>query len=119
VLCLLVAHFLKQADGRQALFDGMARRLKPHGYLINAEIAFDLGSPEFDDIIDQWAAMHRAAGATEESLAGLPRQLRETIAVLPPASTEALLRNSGLPLPVQFFQSLLIRAWYSRKPGAA
>jgi tRNA (cmo5U34)-methyltransferase len=42
-------------------------------------------------------------------------QLEEIIAVISPAETEHLLRNSGLPMPVQFFQSLLIRAWYGRK----
>lgn len=117
ILCLLVAHFLKDPAQRQALFDGMARRLKPDGYLVHAEISFDLDSPEFDDIIGTWLAMHRCAGATDESLAATPRLLRETIAVLPPAATEQLLRNSGFPLPIQFFQSLLIRAWYSRKPA--
>jgi len=117
VLCLLVAHFLRDGAERQALFEGMAQRLKPNGYLINAEISFDLDSPEFDDIVGKWSAMHRVAGASDESLTGLSRQLREVIGVLPPASTEALLRNSGLPLPIQFFQSLLIRAWYSRKPA--
>lgn len=117
VLCLLVAHFLEAGAKRQALFDGMVRRLKPNGYLVNAEIGFDLASPQFDDIIDKWKAMHGAAGATAESLAAMQKLLRETITVLPPEQTEQLLRNSGLPLPIQFFQSLLIRAWYSRKPA--
>jgi tRNA (cmo5U34)-methyltransferase len=113
-LCLLVAHFLR-GDDRQALFDGISHRLQPGGCLINAEISFDLDSPQFDPMLAQWKAIHRHAGATEESLAGLSHQLREIIAVVPPETTETLLRNSGLTLPVQFFQSLLVRAWYSRK----
>jgi tRNA (cmo5U34)-methyltransferase len=116
VLCLLVAHFLKELAERQALFDEMVSRLRPGGYLVNAEICADVDSPLFDALLVQWKAMHRHAGATEENLANVEQTLRETIAVLPPATTESLLRNSGLPLPVQFFQSLLIRAWYSRKP---
>jgi tRNA (cmo5U34)-methyltransferase len=116
VLCLLVAHFLKGTE-RQALFDEMALRLRPNGYLITAEICFDLASPGFGSMLEQWKAVHRHAGATEENLAGMRHQLEEVIAVLPPQATEELLRNSGLPLPVQFFQSLLIRAWYARKAG--
>lgn len=115
-LCLLVAHFLKGVD-RQALFDGITRRMRPSAYLINAEIGFDLDSPEFDSMLEQWKAVHRHAGATDENLAGMRHQLEEIIAVVPPETTEALMRNSGLSLPVQFFQSLLMRAWYSRKPG--
>lgn len=113
-LCLLVAHFLKGAD-RQALFDAITNRLRSNGYLINAEICFDLHSPQFDSMLEQWKAMHRHAGATDESLAGIRHQLEEIIAVVSPEITEALLRNSGLTLPVQFFQSLLIRAWYGCK----
>lgn len=114
-LCLLVAHFLRGAE-RQALFDEITRRLRPSGCLITAEICFDLASPEFDSMLEQWKSIHRHAGATDESLAGMRHQLEEIIAVVPPETTEQLLRNSGLPLPVQFFQSLAIRAWYARKP---
>jgi tRNA (cmo5U34)-methyltransferase len=113
-LCLLVAHFLKGAD-RQALFDGISRRLRPNGCLITAEISFDLDSPLFESMLEQWKALHRHAGATDENLAGMAHMLRETISVIAPETTEILLQNSGLPLPVQFFQSLLIRAWYGRK----
>lgn len=119
VLCLLVTQFVKDAAARREMFRGMAQRLKPGGYLINAEISDDMGSPEFQDMAEIWKAMHRFTGASEQKAQGVIQALREHVAVEPPSVIEGYLRQGGLALPVQFFQSLLIRAWYSRKsPGA-
>ena len=115
ILCLLVAHFLKDSQERQALFNGMTTRLKVTGYVIHAEISYDLSAMEFPDIGEKWKALHRVAGASEERVANILKTLQEDVAVLPPASTEHLFRNSGLPMPIPFFQSLLIRAWYAQK----
>jgi tRNA (cmo5U34)-methyltransferase len=115
ILCLLVAHFIKDSQERHALFNGMAARLKVAGYVIHAEISYDLSAAEFPAIGEKWKALHRVAGASEERVANILKTLQEDVAVLPPASTEHLLRSSGLPMPVPFFQSLLIRAWYAQK----
>jgi tRNA (cmo5U34)-methyltransferase len=115
VLCLLVTHFVKDTGARREMFRGMASRLKPGGYLINSEISADISSPEFQDMTDKWAAMHRFTGASDQQLEGMVRALREHVAVETPSVIEGYLTGGGLALPVQFFQSLLIRAWYSRK----
>lgn len=115
ILCLLVAHFLKDSQERQALFNRMAARLKVAGYVIHAEISYDLSAVEFPDIGEKWKTLHRVAGASEERVANILKTLQEDVAVLPPASTEHLFLNSGLPMPIPFFQSLLIRAWYAQK----
>ena len=115
ILCLLVAHFIKDSRERQALFSEMTARLKTAGYVIHAEISYDLSAAEFPDIGEKWKALHRVAGASEERVENILKTLQEDVAVLPPASTEHLFRNSGLPMPIPFFQSLLIRAWYAQK----
>ena len=116
VLCLLVTHFIRDPAQRQALFGDMAARLESGGYLINADISEDLASPGAGPMIAQWQAMHAHAGAPPEKLDDIPRQLREDLAVAPPAVMEDYLRAAGFPVPVPFFQSLMIRAWFSRKP---
>lgn len=119
VLCLLVTQFVKDAAARREMFKGMSERLKPGGCLINSEISDDMDSPEFQDMAEVWKAMHRFTGASEQKAQGVIQALRDHVAVEPPSVIEGYLRESGLALPVQFFQSLLIRAWYSRKsPGA-
>lgn len=113
-LSILVAHFVKREE-RIDFFGQMTQRLKSGGFLVNAEISFDLDSAEFPSILENWKAVQRLMGGTPESLALLPKQLREMLAVLPPAETENLLRQSGIGLPVRFFQAFLISGWYGRK----
>jgi tRNA (cmo5U34)-methyltransferase len=116
VLCLLVTHFITDATERQALFSDMAQRLKPGGCLINADISGDPSAPHFPSMLEAWKNMHRYTGASEEKIEGMLKAIREHVAILPPATIEGFLRQAGLPLPVLFFQSLLIHAWYSQKP---
>jgi tRNA (cmo5U34)-methyltransferase len=59
--------------------------------------------------------MHRFAGATTQEADNMIKALQEHVAVVPPAVIERHLGSSGLSEPVQFFQSLLIHAWYARK----
>jgi tRNA (cmo5U34)-methyltransferase len=115
VLCLLVTQFVTDSAKRQAMFDAMAAQLKPGGYLINAEISDDMSSAAFEDIFEKWKAMHRYAGATAEEAENIGKALSAHVAVEPPIAIERYLRTSGLSQPVEFFQSLLIHAWYARK----
>jgi tRNA (cmo5U34)-methyltransferase len=111
VSSVLVAHFVPR-EARAGFFSAMTAQLRPGGTLVNAEISFDLDSPESSSMTEQWAKVQRLMGATPESLAALPKVLREVLTVLPPAETERLLRDSGIAMPVPFFQSFMIRAWY-------
>ncbi|MFZ5428177.1 MAG: class I SAM-dependent methyltransferase [Thermodesulfobacteriota bacterium] len=115
VLCLLVTQFVKDPSARLDMFGDMAARLKLGGFLINSEISGDTASPEFQDMMRAWKAMHRLTGAPEKNLEGMVRALREHVAVEPPSVIEGYLRDAGLGMPVRFFQALFIRAWYSRK----
>jgi tRNA (cmo5U34)-methyltransferase len=42
-------------------------------------------------------------------------QLREMLSVISPAETERLLHQSGVLLPVRFFQAFMISGWYGSK----
>lgn len=115
VLCLLVTQFVTDAAQRQKMFDDMAAQLRAGGYLINAEISGDMSSAKFRDIFEKWKAMHRYAGARAQDAENMFNALKEHVAVVPPAAIERHLKSSGFSQPVQFFQSLLIHAWYARK----
>lgn len=114
VLSILVAHFIER-DDRIELYRSVHDRLKPGGYFISAEISFDFDSPEFPEMLKNWGRVHTLMGATPDALQKLHDQLRNTLCVLPPAETEALLKNAGFALPVQFFQAVMIRGWHARK----
>ncbi|MBX3039583.1 MAG: class I SAM-dependent methyltransferase [Bdellovibrionaceae bacterium] len=114
VTSLLVAHFVKRTE-RLGFFESLTKRLKKGGYLINAEIGFDLGSAQFPSMLKNWESVQSLMGATPESLASLPRTLAEILAVLPNGETEEILRKAGIPLPVRFFQAFMISGWYGIK----
>ncbi len=114
VLSILVAHFVA-IDRRGDFFYQMVRRLRPKGYLINMEFSGDLDSVEFLSLLKPWESVQLLMGATPESLASFPKQLREVLTVIPPSETEAILHQSGIDLPVHFFQTLVLHGWYGKK----
>jgi tRNA (cmo5U34)-methyltransferase len=114
VLCMLVAHFVERED-RLSFFRDMTRRLRAGGYLVNAEISFDLGSVEFPAMLKGWEAVQTVMGATPDSLAALPKLMKDVLTVLPPAETEDFMRRSKINTPVRFFQAMMICGWYGTK----
>lgn len=113
-LSILVAHFLKREE-RLNFYQAICARLIENGILINAEISYDLNSPEFMSMLNKWEAVQLLMGATPESLADMPRVLREMLSVITPGETENLLIQSGISMPVRFFQAFMISGWYGRK----
>lgn len=115
VLCLLVTQFVKDQQARQEMFCQMSSQLKPGGYLINAEISADMSSSQFNDLAEKWKTMHAYSGASAEGVSNMIKALQDNVSVEPPAIIESYLRKSDFSLPIQFFQSLLIHAWYAQK----
>lgn len=113
-LSILVAHFVRRED-RLNFYQAMCDRLCTNGILINTEISFDLDSPEFPLMLKNWEEVQLMMGGTPESLANLSVQLREMLSVLSPIETESLLNQSGIHLPVRFFQAFMISGWYGIK----
>lgn len=113
-LSILVAHFVKRED-RLNFYQAMCSRLCTNGILINTEISFDLYSQEFPLMLKNWEAVQLLLGATPESIANLSMQLREMLSVISPVETESLLNQSGIHLPVRFFQAFMISGWYGIK----
>lgn len=116
-LSILVAHFVKR-DERVSFFKNMVSRLKNGGYLVNSEISFDLDSKEFSLMWQNWEKIQLLMGATQESLANLPKLLREGLAILPNSETEDILRQSGVSTPIRFFQAFMISGWYGKKANS-
>jgi tRNA (cmo5U34)-methyltransferase len=115
-LCLLVAHHTsKDGSDRQKIFSGVSRRLKPNGYFISAEVSVDTNSNTFQDIMKKWQSLARRNGSPEEKVQHLPQMMMEHLSILSPSEIESLFMANGFGAPVQFFQSLLIRAWYAQK----
>lgn len=109
---ILVSHFILDPVERTAYFSEIARRLRPGGYLVNAELAADMGSREYARLLDAWLAMHRKLGIDLNA-----DYLGRDVALVPSVEIQAMLGASGFSGAVVFFQSLLIHAWCSRRAG--
>lgn len=114
ILSVLVGHFIKKEE-RLPFCQNIHQRLKDGGIFINTELSVDLRSSEFFSMLGEWAKVQSLMGATRESVASLPKVFKEVLTVLPPAEVESIIRTSGFLLPVQFFQSFMIRGWYAVK----
>jgi len=112
--CLLVSHFMQQEE-RRGFFNQIALRLRPQGYLISSDIAYDMSAPTYQSILDVWMRMLRSAGFPAEDVEKFRASYGRETAVLPPQEVESIIMAGGFDAPVQFFQNLLIRAWYSRR----
>jgi tRNA (cmo5U34)-methyltransferase len=113
-LSVFVAHFIKRQE-RLAFFRNMTDRLKPGGHLVNAEISYDLDARDYPAMLNNWASVQELMGATPESIANLPRVLREMLSILPPHETEEILRASGISTPSRIFQAFMITGWIGQK----
>jgi tRNA (cmo5U34)-methyltransferase len=113
-LSVLVGHFIKREE-RLSFYQNMSNRVRNGGYVVNTEISFDLDSKEFPSMLKSWEKVQALMGATPESIASLPMQLRGMLTVLPPAEVTDLIQQGGIKLPVRFFQALMISGWYGKK----
>ncbi len=113
-LSILVAHFVSKTD-RIGFVRNISSRLRKGGMLVNTEISCDLNSPDFPQMLKGWEQVQKLMGATPESLASLPKQLKDVLTVLDPNETEHLLQKGGISRPFRFFQSLMIVGWVGMK----
>jgi len=110
-LAIFVAHFVGN-DQRLAFYKAMSDRLLAKGFLISAEISYDLHSLEFHSMLENWRSVQRLMGASDDSLKNLPNQLHDVLTVLAPGKVEAHLKDAGIKTPVKFFQAFMTAAWY-------
>lgn len=112
---LLVSHFLPERNQRVAFFREILSRLHPNGILVSADLSIGpLGQHE--NLLGVWQQMMRLTGATEEQIKATLVSYTREVSLLTLPEMEALLIEAGFHAPVHFAQTLLIHAWYSRRP---
>ncbi|MEE2565085.1 class I SAM-dependent methyltransferase [Hyphobacterium marinum] len=114
VLTIMVAHFVDQ-DERPRFYRAIHDRLRPGGCYVSTEISHDLDAADFPSMLTNWGRIQSLMGANPDSLNALPDTLRNVLAVVSPADTEALWRQAGFDQPVCFFQAFMARGWYGWK----
>jgi len=113
--CLLVSQFLINKDERRDLFKNISIRLRDGGYLINADLASDMSSADFESLFEVWVKMLKYCDIPDKQIEEYSAAYQNQVAVLPPSEIEAIIQSGGFEKPILFSQTLLIHAWYSKK----
>lgn len=111
---ILVSQFISQTEKRTAFFLNIGKRLKPNGYIINADLAGDMSKPSTIDFFDVWLNMLAYSGMSEDKIGQYRESFGKNVSVLPISHVEDLIVTAGFSAPILFCQTLFIHAWYSR-----
>lgn len=113
--CLLVSQFLVQKEERRDFFSQIAQRLCPNGYLVSCDLASDVSTAAYQNLLDVWKRMMKYTGVSDQNVEKMSAAYGRDVAVLPPAEIEAIIAAAGFDAPVLFFQNLLFHAWHARR----
>lgn len=109
---ILVSQFITDRARRTEFFRNLARRLRPDGLLITADLT-TIAPGQHERLLTVWSQMMRHVGANEAQIQALMTAYGRDVALLTAPVMEELLAEAGFVLPVRFSQSLLIHAWYA------
>ena len=114
--CLLVSQFILEPEARSGFFRSIAGRLRPGGILASSDLASEVGSDDYEALLNAWLKMMAAAaGVPPEGLERMRAAYAKDVAILPPEVIASIIESAGFEPPVQFFQAGLIHARFSRR----
>lgn len=114
---LLVSQFVLDPVARAGFFRGIARRLKPGGMLVSADLAGDTATATYRSLFEVWLRVLEVPPEKAEGLrAAYGRDV--AVAVRPVDEVSEIIRAGGFEPPVRFLQTGLIHAWYARAEPA-
>ena len=112
---LLVSQFILDRAKRVDFFGGIANRLRPGGYLASSDLASAVGSATYEDLLEMWLRMMRAADVAPDKLERLRVAYSRDVSVLPPEEVRRIIAAAGFDAPIQFFQAGLIHGCYAKR----
>lgn len=116
--CFLVSQFILEPEARSGFFRGIANRLQPGGILASSDLASEVGSYDYEALLNAWLNMMAAGGVPPEGLERMRAAYGKDVAILPAATVASIIESGGFETPVQFFQAGLIHAWFSKRASS-
>lgn len=113
--CFLVSQFILEQEARTDFFRAIAVRLRLGGILASSDLASEVGSSEYDALLNAWLNMMVAAGIPTAGLEQIRAAYARDVAILPPAQVASIIKSGGFDEPVMFYQAGLIHAWFSKR----
>ncbi|NJK97107.1 MAG: class I SAM-dependent methyltransferase [Bacteroidales bacterium] len=112
---ILVSHFLMDKVERAKFFAQIAARLRPGGFLVNADLSFDTSASGYTTLMATWLQLLKYADWPADNVDQLPEVYKQNVAMLPPAEVESIIQQGGFNAPVLFSQSHFIHGWFAQK----
>lgn len=113
---LLVSQFILAPEARIGFFRAISERLRPGGYLATADLACDTASSAYQSLLEVWIRLlMRETEVPPEHIEKLRAAYGRDVAVLPLEQVSSIIASGGFEMPVLFFQTLLIHAWYAQR----
>ncbi|GAA5511038.1 class I SAM-dependent methyltransferase [Novipirellula caenicola] len=112
---LLVSQFILDREDRADFFREIGERLRIGGRLVNADLAADTDSPEYERLLEIWWHVMRTADVPSDGVERMKAAYGRDVAVLPPDEVKRLMVSGGFESPVKFLQTGLIHAWFTRR----
>jgi tRNA (cmo5U34)-methyltransferase len=116
--CFLVSQFILEPEARSAFFHRIAQKLKPGGILASSDLASDVSSKVYEELLKDWLVMMTAAEVTPDRLEQMRVTYDKHVSILPPMTVAAIIEAGGFETPVQFFQAGLIHAWHAKRASS-
>lgn len=104
-----------QQDERSNFFRQIAARLDPGGYLVSSDLASDMATLEYQSLLEVWLRMLKYSQVPAAEVEQFRASYGRDVALLSPQQIESIITKGDFEPPVLFYQSLLIRAWYSKR----
>ncbi|MEZ5345832.1 MAG: class I SAM-dependent methyltransferase [Pyrinomonadaceae bacterium] len=111
---ILVSQFLTEQDERTGFFAEIRKRLKPGGYLINADLTSPDDGNSYQELLKVWKNMLIYAGTPKEKAEASASQWGKMVAVSKQHKIEEMISSAGFLAPTLFYQSLFIKAWFAK-----
>jgi len=113
--CLLVSQFILDPEARTEFFRVIASRLKASGILASADLASDVRSREYRELLRIWITLMASVDIQPDVLERTRVAYEKDVAILPPERVASIIESAGFGAPVQFFQAGLLHAWASKR----
>jgi tRNA (cmo5U34)-methyltransferase len=113
--CIWVSHFITQLEERHNFFRQIGIRLRPNGYLVSSDAAFDMSTPAYKSLLAVTRQMFQYAEISAGEIEKIIGAYGRDVAILPPQEVEAMIASSGFDTPILFFQTFLVHAWYAKR----
>lgn len=116
--CFLVSQFILDTGERVEFFKSIADRLVAGGTLASSDLASDVESASYPDLLRIWIHLMSSAGVQPEVLERTRAAYAKDVGILPSQQIASIILSAGFSSSVQFYQAGLMHAWSSKRASS-